>query len=404
MQKGARFEELPGTVVEAFYYGPLLAHAAMEPMNASADVREDRCEVWAPTQAPTRCQVAAARVTGLPMERCVVNTTLSGGGFGRRLQSDYVEEAVEVSKAIGEPVKVTWSREDDIRHDFFRPMAVNSIRGAVDDRGTLLGLSHTVVSESILRRLDVKAFREGRGIDSPALDGLLDDFVYDVPSVSIAYRDYEAGVPVGPFRAPDANWNTFVLESFLDEMAHVCAIDPVAFRAKMLERHPRATSVLKTAAREAGWGRTDKHTYQGVAITCWGTVGAIVADVSVQKERVRVDRVTAVMDIGIAVNPDIVISQTQGAINYGLSAALTGKITIRNGRVEQSNFDSFPVLHMYNAPRVEVHLIHSNARPSGIGEAALPGIAPAVGNALFMATGRRARRLPFCDAFPELAF
>jgi isoquinoline 1-oxidoreductase beta subunit len=187
-------------------------------------------------------------------------------------------------------------------------------------------------------------------------------------------------------------------------MAHVCAIDPVAFRAKMLERHPRATSVLKTAAREAGWGRTDKHTYQGVAITCWGTVGAIVADVSDQKERVRVDRVTAVLDIGIAVNPDIVISQTQGAINYGLSAALTGKITIRNGRVEQSNFDSFPVLHMYNAPRVEVHLIHSNARPSGIGEAALPGIAPAVGNALFMATGRRARRLPFCDAFPELAF
>jgi len=383
-----------GKVIEATYRGPFLAHATMEPMNTTADVRSDRCEVWSPNQVQTRAQMTAAAVTGLPLEKCVINTTLLGGGFGRRLEADYVQEAVEVSKAIGAPVKVTWSREDDIQHDFYRPMSVNVIRGVVA-AGTLSALAHHVVSPSWLRRWAPPLFKNG--IDEIALEEVL-DAPYTVPNFRVSYADYEPGIPIGSWRAPDANWNGFVTESFMDELAHAAGKDPLAFRLALMAKHPRGAAVLRLAAERAGWGQPHPEIKQGLAVTYWaGSYGAMVADVSMQGGQPKVHRVVVAVDCGTVVNPDIVVQQAQGATNYGLSAALTGKITIAHGRVEQSNFFDYTVLRMADAPRIEVHVVASSEKPTGIGEICTHPIAPAVGNAIFALTGKRIRQLPFSD-------
>ncbi len=381
-----------GRVLEATYRGPFLAHATMEPMNTTADVRSDRCEVWSPNQVQTRAQDAAMAVTGFAREKCVIHTTLLGGGFGRRLEIDYVTEAVEVSKAIGAPVKLTWTREDDIQHDFYRPMSVNVVRGVIAD-GTVSALAHQVVSPSWMRRWAPPLIKNG--IDPIALGEVL-DAPYDVPNFRVSYIDYEPGIPIGSWRAPDANWNGFVTESFMDELAHAAGEDPLAFRLKLMGKHPRAAAVLRLAAERAGWGKPRPGIKQGLAVTFWaGSYGAMVADVSMQAGQPKVHRVVAVVDCGTVVNPDIVVQQAQGATNYGLSAALTGNITIDHGRVVQNNFYDYTVLRMTDAPRIEVHVVPSSETPTGIGEICTPPIAPAVGNAIFALTGKRIRQLPF---------
>ena len=384
-----------GTVLEATYVGPFLAHATMEPMNTTADVRADRCDVWSPNQVQTRCQAAAAAVTGLPLEKCFIHTTYLGGGFGRRLESDYAQEAVEVSKAIGAPVKLTWTREDDIQHDFYRPMSVNVVRGVVAG-GRLTALAHHVVSPSWFRRWAPPLFKNG--IDALALSEV-SDAPYDLANFRVSYTDYEPGIPVGSWRAPDANWNGFVTESFMDELAHAAHRDPLAFRLAAMSKHPRAAAVLRLAAEKAGWGKPHPGIKQGLAVTFWaGSYGAIVADVSMEKGQPKVHRVVAVVDCGTVVNPDIVVQQAQSATNFGLSAALTGKITIAQGKVEQSNFYDYTVLRMADAPRIEVHVVPSTETPTGVGEVCTPPIAPAVANAVFALTGKRVRQLPFSDA------
>jgi isoquinoline 1-oxidoreductase subunit beta len=384
-----------GTVLEATYIGPYLAHATMEPMNTTADVRADRCDVWSPNQVQSRCQAAAAAVTGLPLEKCFIHTTYLGGGFGRRLESDYAQEAVEVSKAIGAPVKLTWTREDDIQHDFYRPMSVNAMRGVVAG-GRLTALTHHVVSPSWFRRWAPALLKNG--IDALALAEAT-DAPYDLPNFRVSYTEYEPGIPVGSWRAPDANWNGFVTESFMDELAHAAHQDPLAFRLAAMGKHPRGATVLRLAAEKAGWGKPHPGIKQGLAVTFWaGSYGAIVADVSIEKSQPKVHRVVAVVDCGTVINPDIVAQQAQGATNFGLSAALTGKITIAHGQVEQSNFFDYTVLRMADAPRIEVHIIPSRETPTGIGEVCTPPIAPAVGNAIFALTGKRVRQLPFSDA------
>jgi len=384
-----------GAVLEATYRGPLLAHATMEPMNTTADVRNGRCEVWTPTQVQRRAQVAAAKGSGVPIEQCTIHTTFLGGGFGRRLEADYVQEAAEVSKAIQGPVKVMWSREDDIKGDFYRPMGLDVVRGVISG-GELTALSHRVVSASWLRRWYPPFFKNG--IDPLDLTEVI-DAPYAVPNFRVTYIDHEHGIPVGSWRAPNANWHGFVTESFIDELAHKAGKDPLTFRLSLLKKNPRAAGVLRLAAEKAGWGQKRAGIAQGLAVTYWaGSYAALVADVSIQDKVPKVHRVIAAIDCGTIVNPDILVQQAQGATNFGLSAALTGKITIANGRCVQSNFYDYTVLRMADAPSIEVHIVPSNATPTGVGELCTPPIAPAVGNAIFALTGQRVRTLPFSDA------
>jgi isoquinoline 1-oxidoreductase beta subunit len=385
-----------GHVFEATYRGPLMAHATMEPQNATAHVHDGVCEVWAPNQVQTWAQEAAAKAAGVPLDKVTLHTTFLGGGFGRRLETDYVTEAVEVSKAVGAPVKVQWSREDDTQHDFYRPMSVNNVRAVLQD-GKVVALQHQVVQGSFLRRWFPQGMKNG--VDWTSLTDVM-DMPYTVPNMRVTYIDNENGIPVGSFRAPNANWNDFVTETFVDELAHAAGKDPIAFRLAMLPAGSRAAGVLKLAAEKAGWGKPQRPGIaQGIALVFWGgSYGVLVAEVSLDGKMPKVHRVVTAVDCGTVVNPDIVVQQSQGAANYGLSAALTGKITIQNGRVQQSNFYDFTVLHMADAPPIEVHVVPSTAPPSGIGEIFVPPIAPAIANAIFKLNGKRLRSLPFSDA------
>lgn len=384
-----------GTVLVATYRGPFLAHATLEPQNTTAFVQEDRCEVWSPTQVQTRAQDAAVRVTGLPAEKCTIHTTFLGGGFGRRLEADYVQEAVEVSKAVKAPVKVMWTREDDIQHDFYRSMSLNVVRGVVQN-GSLAALSHQKVAASWLRRWAPPFFKNGwdeltlaEAIDAP----------YAIPNFRVSFIDHEHGIPVGSWRSPDANWNAFVTESFVDELAHAAGANPLNFRLALLRHSPRAAAVLRLAAEKSGWGRKSPGMAQGIATAVWsGSYVGMVAEVSMQDRQPKVHRVVAAVDCGTVVTPDIIVQQAQGATNFGLSAALTGNITLQRGRVEQNNFYDYTVLRMADAPSIEVHVVPSTESPTGVGELCTPTIAPAVGNAVFALTGKRVRSLPFSTA------
>lgn len=368
-----------GTIVQAAYRGPFLAHATMEPMNATADVRAGVCRVWAPTQGPTRARAAAARLTGLPLEKVIVQPTYLGGGFGRRNESDYVEDAVEISKAINKPVQVVWTREEDIQHDYYRPMSYNAIRGVLGKSGNLLALSQTVVSPAAQRM---------------ALNGA--EPPYAVPNLELRYVQQDHGIPIGSWRAPGANWNVFVVETFIDELAHAAKRDALEFRLAMLQNNSRAAAVLRLAAERGAWGKPAAPGHaRGLALGFWnGTYAALVADVILVDDAPKVSRATVAVDCGTIVNPDIVRAQVQSAVNYGLGAALTSKITVRAGRVEQRNFNDYVVLRHADAPAIEVYSVASDAPPTGIGEPGTPVIAPAIANALFTLTGKRVYGLP----------
>ncbi len=385
-----------GRTYEAVYRGPYLAHAAMEPMNATAWIHDGICEVWAPTQGQTAALKVAASVTGLPESRIKVYTTFLGGGFGRKSEPDAVREAVEIAKATGLPVKVVWTREDDIQHDFYRSTSTNAISAALDSSGKIVGLKHRVVSASIFRRL-------GRlpadGLDNGSVNGAANVF-YDIPNIFVDFVDHEPGIPVGFLRAPGANWNTFVTESFIDELAHAAARDPYLFRRAHLQKQPRALAVLDAAAHKAGWDRPlPTGIHRGIAMCVWdGSFCAIVAEIAVNGKMPDVRRLVIASDTGLVVNPDTVEAQLQSAAIYGLTAALRGKITIERGRVTQNNFYDYAMVRHNEAPKIETVLIASRERPTGVGELATPPVAPAVANAWFAATGKRLRSLPFSDA------
>jgi isoquinoline 1-oxidoreductase beta subunit len=390
-------DKAAGKTLEAVYKGPFLAHAAMEPMNATADVRADACEVWAPTQVQTRSKTAAMKITGLPADKVNVHTTFVGGGFGRRLDADYVVDAVEISKAVKKPVKVTWRREDDIKNDFYRPMSLNVVRAKLDG-GKVVAWEHRVASPSIVKRWLPPMFKNG--VDFSAVDSVTPDS-YAFANHRTTYADFDPGVPVGFMRAPGANWNTFVTESFVDELAHTAGQDPLAFRLALLS--PKATrerAALETVAKAANWGhpRTPGAAH-GIALANWGgSIAALVAEVSMKGKDIIVHRATIAADCGTVVHPDIVNAQLQGAIMYGIAMAMTAKITLTDGKIDQNNFYDYTVLRMQNAPAVDVHIIKSTEKPTGIGELGTPPIAPAIANAVFKLTGKRVRQLPFSDA------
>ena len=383
--------------LDAQYEVPYLAHATMEPLNCVVDLQGDRCEIWTGTQFQTADRNAAARVAGLPHEKVKVHTTFLGGGFGRRANpnSDFVTEAVHVAKAAGQPVKVMWTREDDMRGGYYRPIWLDRIQGGLDNAGRLIAWQHTIVGQSILAGTPFQGMIKA-GIDETSVEGAA-DMPYAVANIQVDLHSPEVGVPVQWWRSVGHSHNAFVVESFMDELAHAAGKDPLTFRKSLLSGQHRHTAVLELASRKAGWGRPLPAGHAlGLALhKSFNSFIAQVAEVSLTpRGGVRIHRVVCAVDCGRVVNPDTVAAQLESAVAFGLTAALHGAITLENGRVQQGNFDDYPLMTMDEMPLVETHIIASNAHPTGIGEPGVPPIAPAVANAIFAASGRRIRRLP----------
>jgi isoquinoline 1-oxidoreductase beta subunit len=383
------------TKVEATYQVPFLAHAAMEPMNCTVHVRNDSCEVWVGNQVLARAQEAAAKTAGLPLDKVVVHNHLIGGGFGRRLEIDGVVRAVQIAQQVDGPVKVVWTREEDIQHDMYRPFFFDRISAGLDEKGKPVAWDHRFAGSSIIARWLPPAFNGG--LDPDTIEGAI-DLTYALPNMHVEYARVEPpGIPTAFWRSVGPSHNVFVTESFVDELAAAAKQDPVAYRRALLDKAPRAEAVLKLAAEKAGWGQPlPDGGGRGVSIQfVFGTYMAQVAEVEVAKDgAVRVRRVTCAVDCGTVVNPDTVRAQIQGAVIFGITAALYGEITLKDGRVEQTNFDTYQMLRINEAPAIEVHIVGSPESPGGMGEAGTSLIAPAVTNAIFAATGKRVRKLP----------
>jgi isoquinoline 1-oxidoreductase beta subunit len=381
--------------LDSVYLLPYLAHATMEPMNCTVHARKDGCDIWMPTQNQTGVQMLAAKMTGLKPEQVQVHTTYLGGGFGRRFETDVVEEALTVSMSAGKPIKLVWRREEDVQHDFYRPSNCSRIQGAIDKDGRATAWAHKIVCPSIFSRVFPQMVKNG--IDIAAVEGL-ENMEYEIPNISVEYVRLETPAPVGFWRSVGASHNAFTVESFVDELAHAAGKDPLEFRLSLLKQHPRAQRVLQVAAEKAGWGKPmTKGQARGIAYhLSFDSYVAEVAEVSVDKKdgTVKVHKVTCAVDCGSAVNPAIVQHQMMGALTMGLSAALKEKIEFANGGVKSENFGDYELLRMGDAPDVDVHIVKSGAKLGGIGEPGLPPVAPAVGNAVFRATGARVRRLP----------
>jgi isoquinoline 1-oxidoreductase beta subunit len=381
--------------VDATYQVPFLAHATMEPMNCTVHVRKDGCEVWIGNQAIARVQAAAAKTAGFPLDKVVVHNHLIGGGFGRRLESDGVTRAVEIAMRVDGPVKVVWTREEDIQHDMYRPYWFDRISAGLDANGKTVAWDHRFAGSSVIARWLPPGF--ANGLDPDSTEGAI-DLPYALPNMHVEYLRVEPpGIPTAFWRSVGPSHNVFVTESFIDELASAAKQDAVAYRRALLDQSPRARAVLDLAAEKAGWGQPlPARAGRGVSLQfVFATYMAQVAEVEVAKNgMVRVRRVVCAMDCGTVVNPDTVQAQIQGAIIFGITAALYGAITLKNGRVEQANFDTYQMLRMNEAPAIEVHIVQSSEPPGGMGECGTSAIVPAVANAIFAATGKRLRKLP----------
>ena len=374
----------------AVYELPLVAHATMEPMNCTADVKADHCDVYVGTQSQQMAQSAAAEAAGLKPDQVNIHTTLLGGGFGRRLDVDFVPAAVEASKALGVPVKLIWTREDDMTHDFFRPPVREEVTAGFDEKGHLLAWALHITSPSITARFDPT--------NKNPFDSVIEyvqNFPYGVPHFDLRYTRQEIGIDVGYWRSVSHTPNCFAIESSIDELAAAVSRNPLDFRLELLAGKPRHTQVLKVVAERSGWGHPSKGRFQGLAFMEGYTSHiAQVAEVSIEGGQLKIHKITCVIDCGQMVNPRIVESQLQSGIIYGLSAALWGDITLRSGRVQQRNFNDYRVLRLNETPDIDIHIIPSDAPPGGIGETGVPPVAPAICNAIFAATGKRLRSLP----------
>jgi isoquinoline 1-oxidoreductase beta subunit len=387
------------TRIEATYQVPFLAHATMEPMNCTAHVRKDGCEIWVGTQALARAQAAAAKTAGLPLDKVVVHNHLVGGGFGRRLDVDGVVRAVQIAQQVEGPVKVVWTREEDIQHDMYRPYWFDRMSAGLDDKGRPVGWSHRFAGSSVLARWAPPFFNNG--LDPDTTEGAI-DLVYGLPNKHVDYVRVEPpGVPTAFWRSVGPSHTVFVVESFMDELAAAARQDPVAYRLALLDKSPRAKAVLALAAEKAGWGQPlSGRVGRGVSLQfVFATYMALVAEVEVSKDgSVRVRRVVCAVDCGTVINPDTVQAQIQSAIIFGITAALHGQITLKDGRVEQSNFHDYQMLRINEAPAIEVHIVQSSEPPGGMGECGTSAIVPAVANAIFAATGKRLRKMPIDGA------
>jgi isoquinoline 1-oxidoreductase beta subunit len=385
--------------IEAVYEMPFLAHAAMEPMNCTVHVREDGCDIWVGIQVVSRAQATAAQVTGLPPEKIQVHNHLIGGGFGRRLDVDGITQAVAIAKQVEGPVKVVWSREEDIQHDIYRPYYYDRFAAGLDAQGVPIAWSHRITASSIVARWLPPAFKDG--LDFDAVEGAAKEMPYSIPNILVDYVRHEPlGLTTGWWRGVGPTHNIFVVESFIDELAAAAKQDPVEYRRALLSKSPRVLGVLNLAAEKAGWGQSPPPGIgRGVSVLfAMGSYLSQIAEVEVSKDgEVMVRRVVCAVDCGQIVNPDTIVAQIEGGIIFGIGAALWGEITLKNGRVEQHNFNDYRVLRINEAPLIEVHLVKSTEAPGGIGEPGTVGIAPALANAVFAATGKRIRKLPIRD-------
>src|SRR6185312_113584 len=380
--------------LSATYRLPYLAHAPMEPMNCTAGVTADGVEVWAPTQAQTTSVEAAAKAAGVSKDKVRLHTTLLGGGFGRRLETDFVAQAVTLAKLLKRPVQANWSREEDIRHDFYRPAAVVRLDAALDASGAPQGLRQQIASQSIMARVFPPL--TWIGPDPTMLQGA-PDLPYAIAHQRVELAVVELPVPVASWRSVGHSITAFAKESFIDELAHEAGADPLQYRLALLKGQPRLARILSLAAEKAGW-KAPLGSGEGRGIALHGSFLSAVAqvvEVAVDgKGALRVKRVVAAVDCGTVVNPDIVTAQVESAVIFGLSAALFGRISIKEGRVVEENFPDYDVVHLAQAPSIEVYIVPSDEPPGGIGEPGLPPLAPALANAIFAATGRRIRSLP----------
>jgi isoquinoline 1-oxidoreductase subunit beta len=383
-----------GERLEASYELPFLAHAPMEPLNATVHVKPDSCEIWTGTQILTRVQSEAAKAAGLPLDKVIVNNHLIGGGFGRRLEPDMVVAAVRVAKQVDGPVKVVWTREEDIQHDIYRPVYRDTIAASLSD-GKIVGWKYRVAGSAILARWLPPAFQ--KGIDIDAIDSAV-DMPYDIPNFHVEYVQAEPpAVPTGFWRGVGPNNNVFAIESFMDELARKAGKDPVDFRRGMLGKNPRLLAALNLVAEKANWGQPlPGRVGRGVSVQpSFGSFIATVVEAEIDEQgEVHLRRVVSAVDTGIAVNPDTIVAQLEGGLIFGLTAALYGEITIDKGRVQQSNFHDYRMLRIDQVPKIEVHLIKSGEPPGGIGETGVTAGPPALRNAIYAATGVALRRLP----------
>jgi isoquinoline 1-oxidoreductase beta subunit len=381
-----------GKSVEGVYEVPFLEHACMEPMNCTAQITPDGVTIWVPTQNPGGHQALAAKIAGVPTEKAIVHTTMLGGGFGRRGEPDFVTDAVETAKAVKAPVKVVWTREDDIQHGFYRPATYNHFRAKLNAQGQPEAWWHRIVGPGILIQ---KGRAKAGTVDGSAVAGAA-DLPYDIANLQVEWKEKDFGVPLGFWRSVGSSQNAFVTESFIDELAHAAGKDPYEFRRGLLGKAKRHLTVLETAAQKANWGAPlPAGRARGIAVAfSYGSYAAHVAEVSVAPDgTVRVHKLVCAIDCGIAVNPDQIRAQMEGGAVYAMTG-MYDQITLDKGRVQQSNFHDYPMIRMAEAPVVETHIVDSDAAPGGLGEPGVPTVAPSITNAIFALTGKRIRRLP----------
>lgn len=402
-------------VHETIYETPYLAHATMEPQNATAEFNGDICSIWAPNQGPDLLQAMVAEQLSISKDKVLVHTTLMGGGFGRRVVSDFAVEAAEIAYKSKRTVKLIWSREDDMRHDYYRPASYHKLSAALDAAGMVKGWTHKMISPGILSSLlpyvaslapnwvpdwigSFVANTAGylmETSDPTTYEGAA-ELPYQIDNIEVRNVFHDPGIPIGFWRSVGHSHNAFMAESFIDELAYKADKDPYLFRQKLLQGNERHLTPLNLVAEKAGWGNAKRGVYQGIAVhESFGSVVAQVAELRMHNGLPRVERVVCVVDCGTAVNPDLVVAQMESGIIFGMTAALKGKISLIDGAVVQSNFHDYGLLRMSEAPEIEVHIIPSKATPTGVGEPGTPPIAPAIGNAFFAATGKRLRKLPF---------
>jgi len=387
------------TRIDAVYQQPFLAHATMEPVNCTVHLRPDACEIWIGSQVPTRVVGTAVALTGLPADKIIVHNYLIGGGFGRRLETDMVTQAIKVAKQVQAPVKVLWTREEDIQHDMYRPYYYDVISAGLDANGKPLAWQHRIVGSSVMARFAPPAFKGG--LDPDAVE-VAADLPYDLPNQFVDYvRQEPHAVPTAFWRGVGPTRSTFVVESFIDELAAQAKADPVEYRRDLLGKSPRVLNVLNVVTQAAQWtpgAPQGNGRGRGVSVMhAFGSFFAIVVDVSVNAGEVRVNHITCAVDCGMTVNPDTIEAQVQGGIIFGLTAALYGQVTITNGRVDQTNFTDYRMLRINETPGIDVHIVKSSEAPGGIGEPGTAAVQPALANAIFAATGKRLRHLPVGD-------